>query len=507
MDNSDILLIQLRDQDDGQGDVQTIVYAPIGLAYIEAVLKDQGFTARTELLDSKDANAISTLIQSFRPKIVGISATGNEMDELRIVSSFLKRQWPTVPILVGGYASMKPEEILTATEADVVVLGEGEDTVRALVPAMLRGATLEDVAGIAYKSSTGSIVRTMTRPPVAFIDHLPVPVYRHYPPGADSVRVYASRGCPYQCTYCSIKDFYNTPKIRYHSAQYMHSVVSRLLEQSVCPVKLLFFNDDEFLLNPDHLTNMAGVARHYGLRICFQTRTQDVVKHATVISDNVDVIYQIHLGVESFSQAQLDRWKKQVSVATNIRALKTLADLGCSYYPYMILTDKDTTSDELRDSCDGLLSLPPCPFDLRCRFGAARGLISPLHAGMHFNRMKTFYGAVETAPNTAYLETVWRYLALTQEKTDYLCSLLRDALARQQLNIERELRQTLRDSQELIESRIRVLPELADMADGVVNRRQRDQIADDAARVFNSKAIDSVLGYMSVRLPESQVTV
>lgn len=188
-------------------------------------------------------------------------------------------------------------------------------------------------------------------------------------------------------------------------------------------VEHIYFNDDEFLLDPGHLVRMAGVARDLGLQICFQTRTRDVVNFRDVIEDNRDAILQVHLGVESFSQAQLDRWSKRVTVDVNLQALQVLSELGVSYYPYIILSDAQTSPDELAETCEGLLEMPDCPYSVRRNGWDSRAVVSPVEKGLHLNRMKTFRGELERSPDTRYLDLVWQFIWATHREAGLLSDL------------------------------------------------------------------------------------
>ena len=180
---------------------------------------------------------------------------------------------------------MRPDLVLASGDVDVVVVGEGEETMLELAPVLLQGGDLSQIRGVAFLNQA-RVVMTETREPIHRLDDLPLPRYRHYPPSQRKVRVYASRGCPYKCTYCSIKDFFTTPKIRYHSPGYMRRVIRGLRASSDQPIELVFFNDDEFLLNPAHLEGMAEIAREMNFRMCFQTRTQDVVRYIRQIEQS-----------------------------------------------------------------------------------------------------------------------------------------------------------------------------------------------------------------------------
>jgi hypothetical protein len=229
-------------------------------------------------------------------------------------------------------------------------------------------------------------------------------------------------------------------------------------------IEYVYFNDDEFLLNPDHLRGMAAVARELRMKIIFQTRTRDVICHRMLILENREAIHQIHMGVESFSQSQLDRWQKRVSVAVNRQALQILSEMNVSYMPYLILSDKHTTVEELQDACDGIVDMPSCPYAFRRGNRSLSLQMSPLHRGVEFNRYKSFYGEVERDSDTAYLEAVWDYLRATQSaarnlRDAYLLTRFHEATSSATDGVADSAR-----ASKLLDERIRRIPEIAQRA-------------------------------------------
>lgn len=400
--------------------------APIGLAFLASTLRRIGLRVVFGLLSGSDD--IRALLDRFRPRVLGLGATGSEVDGLLRVARSARERKRAVRIIAGGYCSGEPERLLQDDAIDAVVIGEGEATILDLVPRLLAGSSIDAVPGIAHRGACGSVVRTAARPAVSDLDALPLPVYSHDPPDTGMIRIYASRGCPFECTFCRIKDYYATSRIRFHGAEYVRRWIRALVGHSATPVQVVYFNDDEFLLDHRHFDRMCTVVRELGLHLCFQTRTGDILRHASLVERHADVIHQVHLGVESFSPSQLSRWRKLSTADVNRRALQTLAGFGCSYYPYIILTDAFTTPAEIEASVASLVRLPPCPVREVATRARDFGTLSPLHSGLHLNRMKTFRGRLERRPETSYLEAVWCYLERTQAAAERMASLCRDSV-------------------------------------------------------------------------------
>jgi anaerobic magnesium-protoporphyrin IX monomethyl ester cyclase len=453
----DVLLLQLFNSEIQGAEL----YAPIGISYVAGSLRSCGYRVRLELLRSARQDlALSCLLERTQPSVVGISSTGHEIPELKSVSLKIRQHLPSVPIVAGGYCSLVGEKLFENSAIDVVVIGEGEETMSDLLPRLLARESIADVRGILHRAN-GTIIRSPARPVTGKLDRLPQPDYWHVPRNTNSVRVYASRGCPYDCAFCDIKEFYSRTPIRYHSPTYIKALISSLTRGSSRRIEYVYFNDDEFLLNPDHLRGMAAIARELRMKIIFQTRTRDVICHRMAIFENREPIHQIHMGVESFSQSQLDRWRKRVSVAVNRQALQVLSEMNVSYIPYLILSDKHTTVEELQDTCNGIVDMPSCPYAFRRGNRSLTLPMSPLHRGVEFNRYKSFYGEVERDCGTAYLDAVWDYLRATQSaarslRDAYLLARFHEATSPATDGVAESAR-----ASRLLDERIRCIPEIA----------------------------------------------
>jgi anaerobic magnesium-protoporphyrin IX monomethyl ester cyclase len=136
---------------------------------------------------------------------------------VRRVIEAIRRAFPRVLLVVGGeHVTACPDFTLADCAAiDVGVLGEGEETIVDLVDAFGQGRDFSTVNGIIYRSRD-ALVRTPHRTRIRTIDEIPEPNWEIVPLetyidnaltfGANlgrSMPILASRGCPYECTFCS----------------------------------------------------------------------------------------------------------------------------------------------------------------------------------------------------------------------------------------------------------------------------------------------------------------
>src|SRR5262245_18459939 len=214
---------------------------PLGAAYVAGALEASG--RPVHVIDAV-AEAPRTHTAYFRGYLVGL---GLEDIVRRIppgatavgISCIFTHEWPAVvrlvelvkqarpelPVVVGGeHVTSMPEFSLATSAADVLVLGEGEETVVDLADALERGRPLETVDGIAFRRDDEVVVnRRRTR--TIDVDAIPRPAWHRFDlatyhahrfvggmySSALTVPILATRGCPYQCTYCSAPNMW-TPR-------------------------------------------------------------------------------------------------------------------------------------------------------------------------------------------------------------------------------------------------------------------------------------------------------
>lgn len=129
---------------------------------------------------------------------------------LRIATA-LKAARPGSRIVLGGpQATVAAKETLAAFPAvDLVVRGEGEAVLPALLEALAGSRDLASVPGLTYRSGDG-FHETASPPLLDDLDVLPLPAYHLYPEPrrGEALPVEAGRGCPFACTFCSTNTFF-----------------------------------------------------------------------------------------------------------------------------------------------------------------------------------------------------------------------------------------------------------------------------------------------------------
>src|SRR4030042_1140579 len=347
---------------------------PIGLLSIAAVLEKEGYLV--ELIDA-DAQGLSLedaveLTAKAKPDYLGATTMTATMDITKNLLAEVKKKLPGVTVIVGGpHVSALPERTLEESMAiDIVVKGEGEDTIIDLMKGIDRGQDLSSVAGIAFRKN-GKILETQNRGLIKDLGKLPLPayhllkynLYRSYgwnkwvdgtcrPLGV----VFTGRGCYGKCNFCATKVIFGH-RIRYFPIHRIQDEIDLLVNRY--QIRILYFQDDTFTANRamvDKICNfIIQKGYHKKLQIMVSSRVETI--HVPTLQKMRKAgIRWICFGVESGNQYILDRMKKNTTVAQKKNAFKKSREAGLfiagNYMIGHLGETGETAMDTIRLACD-----------------------------------------------------------------------------------------------------------------------------------------------------------
>ena len=303
-------------------------YPPLGLLYISSHLKARGID--TSIFDTTFASLqqLETHLRETQPPIVGIYS--NLMTRSRVLQVIASAKRAGSLVVVGGPDPVNYLDEYLSRGADVVAVGEGELTLEDLVP-HLRQHGLKDlgrISGIAFRDSSGEIVRTEPRPMIADLDAQPFPdraaidqrayveVWRKHH-GMGSVSLITARGCPFTCTWCSHSVFGYSHRRR--SPKNVVDEVEHIV--STYAPDLLWYADDVFTINHKWLYEYAAEMERRGFRLPFETISREDRLNEEVVQTLARMgCYRLWIGAESGSQKVLDAMKRRTN-AERVRAM------------------------------------------------------------------------------------------------------------------------------------------------------------------------------------------
>tara|TARA_B100000315_G_scaffold41491_1_gene36405 strand:+ start:25893 stop:27326 length:1434 start_codon:yes stop_codon:yes gene_type:complete len=251
MSFEDVILINPFPQS-ASGINEATIYPPIGLAYLASVLRNSNI--KVKIIDANlmklTSNQVLEMLVSENPDLIGISLniiTGKAgIDLARLIKERIKSK-----VCLGGpLVSTNSEKILEISQADIAVIGEGENTLLEIC----KRKKFSKIKGIVWKSEDGCINNNGLPDLIDNLDTIPIPAYDLLPPFikyhsmARKVpigTIITSRGCPYNCSFCNHNIF--GKKFRAFSPEYVIEEIKLLITQY--GIKQLDILDDNFTLD------------------------------------------------------------------------------------------------------------------------------------------------------------------------------------------------------------------------------------------------------------------
>lgn len=312
---------------------------PLGLAYIAAVLEDNGYDVR--IFDCSLGITLSELaghLQTYQPDVVGITSTTPAFPDARKTAETVRQILPEAVVVLGGAHVSAVPDALVYDCFDVGVIAEGESTMLELVK-QVEDNGLSDrasIAGLAFKQD-GEIVLTEPRGYIMDLDTVPPPA-RHllpplsaYSPTPASYRklplavLMTSRGCPYRCTFCDRKVFGNLT--RGHSPDRVLFEVEEALHKY--GAREIRFFDDTFTFDKKRVLEICERFRQKDLRFPWTclTRVGAVTKELLRTMKEAGC-WQVLYGLESGDPRVLQALKKGHTVEQNEQAIRWAQEVG-----------------------------------------------------------------------------------------------------------------------------------------------------------------------------------
>jgi anaerobic magnesium-protoporphyrin IX monomethyl ester cyclase len=298
-------------------------YPTLGLLYMSAYLRRAGFDV--EVFDTTFSNRaeLSARLARDTGGVLGIYTNLITRSTVIWIVAEAKRHGWTV-VLGGPESANYPAEYI-AHGADVIVIGEGEQTLAELISVLARVGPhrLHGVAGTTFRDEEGQIITNVERPQIADIDSLPWPdreqidlqryveIWRTHH-GMGSVNLITARGCPYKCKWCSHAVFGYTHRRR----DFMDCAAEVQHIYDVYRPDQVWYADDVFTINHRWLYNYAAELKRRGLKLPFETISRaDRMMKDEVLETLADMgCYRVWIGSESGSQRILDAMQRGVTV-------------------------------------------------------------------------------------------------------------------------------------------------------------------------------------------------
>lgn len=360
--------------------LSTLVTPPLGLAYIAGSLKANDIA--THIVDAVgekpdqifpltfcDGYGIGLTMEEIvaaipqSSDIIGLSCmfSNSWPFDWRLIVAISER-FPDAQIIVGGeHATACSDYILTTCrEVDIVAMGEGEETMVDLVNTIRTSNDLSRVAGIAFRDGE-AIHTTKRRKRIGDIDNISLPAWDlvplenymsrglgHGSMHARNMPLMATRGCPFQCTFCSSPLMWTT--------KWSARKASLVVDEMEMQVKA--YNAENFdlydltaIILKDWIVEFANELIRRNLPITYQLPSG--TRSEAIDEEVVDLLYRsgcrnMNYAPESGSPDTLKAIKKKVKLNRLLNSLRAASKRGLSVMVNIILFPRDTRADVLK---------------------------------------------------------------------------------------------------------------------------------------------------------------
>lgn len=344
------------------------LFIPLGIGYLAAVLEQNQYEVSVidcQVLRPTREQLENELIKN-QPNMVGVtSSTLTYNPALEIVKT-AKRILPKCLTVLGGpHVTVLDEQTLSESpEADIVVRGEGEQTMLELAGLMETSSlkNLQEVKGITFREN-GKMVRTQDRALIQNLDELPHPAYKHFPlekyrmSGKMYLPIITSRGCPFQCTFCLASKMCGR-SFRTRSPKKVVEELEWLRDEYGADA--FAFYDDTFTFDRKRVYAICEEMKHVGFDLPWDCRTRVDQINPEVLAKMRDAdCLLIHFGVESGNQKMLNAMKKGTTVEQNAIGIKMAKDAGILVAISIVVGYPGETEDMLKQTFDFVRKTEP----------------------------------------------------------------------------------------------------------------------------------------------------
>jgi radical SAM superfamily enzyme YgiQ (UPF0313 family) len=371
---------------------------PIGIAYLMEVLARRGH--HVEFVDCYlDPEALWRSDLWRRPNfdLVGIQANTICLDGVIRLATFWQRlresgRWKG-KLVLGGPATATHLDSFPAW-IDHVVVGEGENAI--------------------LKLADGTSERVLREPWNRSLDDLPLPGFEpflklpydwssHWLPGRRLVNLNTSRGCPFECTFCSVSSVWG----RQYRAMSAERTVEWMQQVKALGFQAVYFREDNFTLRRDRTVTFCEQVLGRDLRMEWICETRaDTLDESVITLMARAGCRAVYIGVESGSDRVLRLLKKGETKGQFRQAFASLRRHGIFTYASFVVglpgaspADDDATrkfSDELRPDVKGFNVFVGIPHSELYRQALPQAMFTDYRGLVflkgHNGRVRDFYG-------------------------------------------------------------------------------------------------------------------
>ena len=344
-------------------------YVPLGILYLSAYLEKHGiendvFDSTFSTFEKQQAHLLQT-----NPDVIAIYT--NLMTKINVIKliKWIKQESSLqhLKIILGGPEVRHHAEGFLQTGADIIVVGEGEETLLEVLQAFDAKKDISAIQGICYLDEAKKFTQTPERKLIKDINELPFPNRKkidfssylttwktHH--GFSMMSVSTMRGCPYTCKWCSRAVYGGTYRRRKPEL-----VVEELIHiKKHYNPDMIWFVDDVFTIHHKWLNEFAQLVKEKNAIIPYEiiSRADRLTKDVLhVLKDSG--CYRIWIGAESGSQRIIDAMDRRVDVMDTRKMIRLAKEVGIKTGTFIMLGYPGETKADIKDTITHLVESNP----------------------------------------------------------------------------------------------------------------------------------------------------
>lgn len=327
------------------------VYPPLGVAYISAALKQAGH--RVRIIDMNVEKFDYSHFNFTEYDLVGISTDTPRFPLACNIAEKVKEQ--NVALAFGGpHASAEAINILKNGLADYVITGEGEETFRELAEALENGEKYPKVSGLLYikegvvKGLPRKLIKNLDEVPFPDRDELKMDRYNNKFDGKPATSVVTSRGCPFNCEFCSASQFMGLLWRRRSVPNVIEEI--KLLVKKYGYGSIIFF-DDNFTLDPKRVITISEEVMKNDLKFSWWafSRADELLNHEDMVEAMAKSgCKMVFIGFESANEAALNEFNKKLKSSIAFDVVRLLRKYKIDVFASFILGALSDTNETIK---------------------------------------------------------------------------------------------------------------------------------------------------------------
>lgn len=396
----------------GVYDTIDIKLPPLGLAYIAAVLRENGHNIK--IVDLNVDDDLWGVVKERKWDVVGLSGDTSRYPISMEIAKQIKKNFGYTIFTGGPHVTFFEKETLNTGFVDFIIRGEGEYITLHLLDALQHHTPLENVRGITFKRN-GKFIKTLQAPVIEDLNSLPYPARDLLPMekykvtlfyGRPITSILTSRGCPFNCYFCSSSQFSNliwrrrSPKNIVDEIQY---VIKKYDYHAFA------FVDDNFTLNPKRVIEIAKEVVKRKLDIIWWafSRVDELLGHEDMINWMAKSgCRMVFLGIESVSKEVLDEYNKGITANDSLKAVRLLKKYSIDTWGSFIIGAFDETREMIKNTVRFAKMLDPknVQFSILTPFPGTRLYEDAERMGIIQHKNWRYYDGAHAVMRTKYLK-------------------------------------------------------------------------------------------------------